>query len=296
MIRNSRMLLVAAIASVFAGACTSEPENDNVVVQEPTIDTVETGKTQVYYQIPTPNEFFVVIKEIGGASRPELMNPASNSEKYFDVRYKALNFGVYSADLAYASSYEIGKSALEYFKVVRQMGDELDISAAFDESVFNRIEENLENGDSLVTISNESYFDAYNYLEENDRGNVLALVVAGGWIESMYIVLNLAGNYKENNQLIHRIAQQKLTLENVIGFMKTYENDPMVGTTIADLDQILMIFETLDVIESDISTETQGDKLMFSGNAEFKFSKENYTDLTNKVKEIRNNIVNAKNS
>lgn len=297
MIRNSRILLFAVAASVL-GACSSEEdaENNNVVVTDTVQEVDNTDETQVYYQIPTPNEFFSVIKEVGGSSRPELMNPVANSEKYVETRFKAINFGVYSADLAYASCYEIGKSALEYFKAVRKMGDELDISAAFDESIFNRIEENLANGDSLVTISNESYFDAYNYLEENDRGNVLALVVAGGWLESMYIVMNLAGDYKDNNQLIHRIAQQKLTLDNVIGFMDKYKDDPMVGTTIEDLNEIGMIYETLDVIESEIATETKENQLMFSGNAEFKFSKESYTDLFNKVKEIRTNYVNATNS
>jgi hypothetical protein len=176
------------------------------------------------------------------------------------------------------------------------MGDELDISSAFDESVFARIEENLTNGDSLMTMSNETYFDAYNYLEENDRGNVLALVVAGGWIESMHIVLNLAGPYKENNPLIERIAQQGHTLNNVIEFMRKYKDDPDVGTTIASFEEIQMIYETLDVVEKDLSTETKGDQMVFSGNGEFKFNKDTYTDLTNKVKEVRDNIINGKNA
>lgn len=296
--KGTRIILAAAALSTTIYACGGDTDTTDVNTVTTEVDTpaVNSKEDNVFYQIPTPNEFFSVIKEIGGKSRPELMNPVSNTDKYFEEKYKALNFGIYSADLAYASCYEIGQSALEYFKAVEKMGDELDISSAFDESVFKRIEENLTEGDSLVSISNETYFDAYNYLEENDRGNILALVVGGGWIESMHIVLNLAGPYKDKNPLIERIAQQGHTLNNVIQFMKKYESDQAVGTTIASFEEIYMIYETLEVVEKEISTETKGEQLMFSGNGEFRFNKDNYTDLFNKVEKLRENIVNAKNS
>ena len=296
---KSKLTLITAIAmSGMIISCGGGDDNGaETQVTTDNVDTVETPKEDnKHYQIPTPNEFFSVIKEVGGTSRPDLMNPVANSENYLDNKSKALNFGVYSADLAYASCYEISQSALEYFKAVEKMGDELDISAAFDESVFARIEENLTNGDSLVTISNETYFDAYNYLEENERGHILALVIGGGWIESMHIVMNLAGKYSDNNALIQRIAQQGHTLNNVIEFMRKYADDPDVGMTIAEFEQVQMIYETLEVTEAEISTETSGDQMMFSGNGEFKFNKENYTDMFNKVKELRTKIINVKNS
>jgi len=289
-------MLVAATLSTALYSCgggENEHEVTNVTTDSATVE--QPKEDNVYYQIPTPNEFFSVIKEIGGAGRPELMNPVSNMDKYFDNKHKAINFGVYSADLAYASCYEVGQSALEYFKAVQTLGDELDISSAFDESVYKRIEENLTEGDSLVSLSNETYFDAYNYLEENERGEILALVVGGGWLESMHIVMNLAGPYKDKNPLIERLAQQGHTLNNVIEFMRKYDHDVAVGTTIADFEEIKMIFETLEVEEKDITTDSKGDQLMFSGNGEFKFNKDNYTDMFNKVEDLRNRIINGKN-
>lgn len=292
---KTKLTFITAIAlSGCLMSCGGDDHSAEQIVKTDPVDTIAPKVDNKHYQIPTPNEFFSVIKEVGGASRTDLMNPVKNSENYLDNRTKALNFGVYSADLAYASCYEIGQSALEYFKAVEKMGDELDISAAFDESVFARIEENLTNGDSLVTISNETYFDAYNYLEENERGHILALVIAGGWIESMHIVMNLAGKFSDNNALIQRIAQQGHTLNNVLEFMRKYADDPDVGMTIADFEQVQMIYETLEVSEKEISTETKGDQMMFSGNGEFKFNKENYTDMFNKVTELRNKITNTK--
>ena len=50
-------------------------------------------------------------------------------------------------------------------------------------------------------LSNDTYFQAYSYLEENERGSTLALIVLGGWIESLYIMTNL-GEYEEGSSLL----------------------------------------------------------------------------------------------
>jgi len=291
---KAKIFLAASVITISLSACSGEDKDTtNTVKPEDTV-TVEPVEDQVFYQIPTPNELFTVIKEIGGKGKEELMNPVANTDKYLDSKFKALNFGIYSADLAYASCYDLGTVSLEYFKAVEKMGDELDISAAFDESVFKRIEENLNNGDSLLTITNETYFDAYSYLEENERGNVLALVVAGGWIESMYIVMNLAGDYKDNNPIITRIADQKYTLDNILAFMYKYESDVHVKNTIAQLEEVQILYDALDLVQSEVTTSDNDGQLVLSGGGELRFTKETYTDLFNKIKQFRNDIVNAK--
>ena len=48
-----------------------------------------------------------------------LVNSLENSENYVDVKSKALNFGVYSADVAYLSCFGIGIDFLKYFKKLK---------------------------------------------------------------------------------------------------------------------------------------------------------------------------------
>ncbi|MFZ5551480.1 MAG: hypothetical protein ACOZCO_00080 [Bacteroidota bacterium] len=292
---KAKIFLAATVITCTLASCGGEEKDTTNKVKPEDTTTVEPVEDQVFYQIPTPNELFTVIKEIGGTGKKDLMNPIENTEKYLDAKFKALNFGIYSADLAYASCYDMGTLSLEYFKAVEKMGDELDISAAFDESVFKRIEDNLNSSDSLLSISNETYFDAYSYLEENERGNVLALVVAGGWVESMYIVMNLAGDYKDNNPIVARLADQKYTLDNILAFMYKYESDEHVKSVIAQLEEVQILYDALDLVQSDVQTSNNSDgQLVLSGGGELKFTKETYTDLFNKIKQFRTDIVNAK--
>ena len=62
-------------------------------------------------------------------------------------------------------------------------------------------------------MSNETYYSAFSYLEENDRQDVLAMIAVGGWIEGLNIILNLEP-YSEESEICQTIADQKLTLEN----------------------------------------------------------------------------------
>ena len=55
-----------------------------------------------------------------------------------------------------------------------------------DKSTIKRIEHNIENRDSLMVISS-TYRKIDNYLKNNNRESTGALILAGGWIESLSI-------------------------------------------------------------------------------------------------------------
>jgi hypothetical protein len=290
---NKIAIISSLTLAISLPACDGGEKNDEFENKDTTEQILTEPEPQVFYQIPTPNEFFTVIKEIGGAGKQELMNPLANKEKYLDNKSKALNFGVYSADLAYASCYDMGPISFNYFKVVDDMSRELDINAAFDESVFKRIEDNINNGDSLLNISNDKYFEAYSYLEENERGNILSLVVAGGWVESMHIVMSLAGKFADSNPIIERIADQKYTLENIIDFMSKYQDDSDVNSVKTDLAKLLDIFNKAEVSVTESTSGEKDGQLSLSGGTEIKFNKEIYNELLQAVKNIRTKIINA---
>lgn len=290
--KYNKLAVIGLLALTIAMTSCGEGDPEDVKNTDTTITIVE-PEPQVFYQIPTPNEFFTVIKEIGGSGKLDLMNALANKDKYLDNKSKALNFGVYSADLAYASCYDMGPVSFNYFKVVDDMSRELDINAAFDESVFKRIEDNINNGDSLLNISNDKYYEAYSYLEENERGNILALVVAGGWIESMHIVMSLAGKYSDKNPIIERIADQKYTLENIVDFMDKYKEEEGVAPVLSELTTILNIFNKAEVSATESKAGEKDGQLSFSGGTEVKLNKEVYVELTDAIKKLRTKIVNA---
>lgn len=296
--KNLRLILSLTAISMMVWSCSGNSEEGAQNVDEEKEKPIDTSDTEAkpFYQIPTPNELFTVIKEIGGKARVDLMNPAGNSDKYSDAYSMAINFGVYSADLAYASAFEMGSTSMDYFKVIEKMGDALGISSAFDKTIFDRVQKNLTNGDSLLSISNDTYFEAYSYLEENEKGPVLGLIVTGGWIESMYIVTNLVDKYSDNSPIVERIAGQKYTLENLLGFLYSYMDDENVGMAVAELEKIQAIYsmmeETGDI--DNTSVKTEGDLNVISGGKQIKVTKETFEELKAVVKEIRDAFVGIK--
>ena len=79
--------------------------------------------------------------------------------------------------------------------------------------------------DEMLNIVSEVYMNANQYLMENNRKNIAAEVMVGGWTEGLYIALNIIKNSeKSNKQLTERIIAQKLALSTVLNILET--NNP----------------------------------------------------------------------
>jgi hypothetical protein len=107
----------------------------------------------------------------------------------------------------------------------------------------DRIENNEGDSDSLFAISNETYYDSYLYLEENGKGVELSLIMASGYIESLYIICNLVDEFNAEDPIVEKIGDQKLVLENLMEFISTYADDQAVQDMINDLVSLQEVFE-----------------------------------------------------
>ena len=292
--RNLYIGILAIATSSILASCggSDEGEMNNVIVD--TTDTDENvNQLEIEYSVPTPNELFEIIKLEGGEEKVGLVNPLANREKYVESKEKAQAFGVYSADLAYMSCFGIGTEFLRYMKTIEEMGEELGISGAFDEDLMDRIENNEGDTDSLFSISNDTYYDSYLFLEENDKGVELSLIMASGFIESLYIICNLADSYTEDDPIIEKIGDQKLVLENLMDFIATYSDDQSVQEMTNDLLSLQEVFEaSMDFEESGTNVANTDGKLVLSGGGSFTMNEQALNDITAKATELRENIIN----
>ncbi|WP_027419354.1 hypothetical protein [Crocinitomix catalasitica] len=259
---------------------------DTLVTPEVEIDPNQSGIT---YSVPTPNELFDIIKLQGGEQQINLVNPLENSDNYIDQKSKSLNFGIYSADIAYLSCFGIGTDFLKYFKKIEELGTDLGISGAFDADLMSRIESNESNTDSLFLISNDSYYESYEYLEQNDKGVELSLIMAGGYIESLYIICNLVDTYSADNPIITKVGDQKVVLESLIDFIASYADNVLVEETINDLLGLSDVFENnMEFVESssDVKSNDEG-KLTVTGGGSFKMNEAAFVAIKNKANELR---------
>ncbi|WP_070138257.1 hypothetical protein [Crocinitomix algicola] len=279
----------AAIASVSCSGSSDENEIQHIELADTTaVDTV-VEIASIDYSVPTPNELFEIIKLQGGEQKLELVNPIENAENYVDVKSKSINFGVYSADIAYLSCFGIGVDFLKYFKKIEELGEELGIAGAFDEEMMDRIENNEGDSDSLFAISNDTYYDSYLYLEENEKGKELSLIMAGGYIESLYIITNLVEQYADNDPVVKKIGDQKVVLENLIDFIFEYSDDEDVNNIILDLTDLADVFESnMDLKESETNVANDQDgTLLISGGGSYHMTAAAFDAIKAKANELR---------
>ena len=292
---------VIALVGVVIGfsSCGEEviPEKEELAKEVNVEDTVLLDMPELdpdmAYSVPTPNELFAVIRETGVLYDGTILNSPENIEKYSSKKIQALNFGVYFTDLAFASSFSENASILSFFGTIKVLSDDLGISNALDAAIYEKVEANLENddADSLLFLSNDTYFQAYSYLEENERGSTLALIVLGGWIESLYIMTNL-GEYEEGSNLIARIGEQKLTVGNLMGFMMKYQDDSNVAEVMEELADIEQLFWSFEEKEGDdVTTAQEGDVYVLSGGSTIMVSAEQYEELKELVAALRKEII-----
>ncbi len=150
-----------------------------------------------------------------------------------------------------------------------------------------RLEGNVGNSDSLAVITDDVYFSSFETLENGQQGTTLALVVAGGWIESLYIATNLA-KYEPNSPIIERLADQKYTLENLIEFLKKHEADANVAAVKVDFEGLLAEFNKIEQKDVTVNSKDDKGKKMLGGGKQLVVSEALYKGITEKIKSIRN--------
>lgn len=179
--------------------------------------------------------------------------------------------------------------------VCKKLADGLGITGAINENTVKRMEKNLNNKDSLLSIISDTYLETDVYLKNNDRAGVSALVVAGGWIEGLYISTSIAEQNAKNEAIIKRIAEQKLILENLIGLLESNEADENIPEIMTDLKALKGVFDNIkmtEVPEAEVKTDTVNKKTVIGSNGELSLSPEQLKDISTRITAIRNKIVN----
>lgn len=248
------------------------------------------GFSDTFYRIPSPEDLFDLVSAGNVAYEPSVLNPTANAEKYIDTKSKEFNFGVYSADLAYTSAFQRYQESYDYIETVRKLSSEIGIASVFDEATLARVHNIFENSDSLMNVTNNTYRRFVRHLEQNDRGKTLALVSAGGWVESLYIVVNLVGEYKENDINIQRIADQKLTFENLMDYLIQYKSDKNISSILIELSSIKEAYDSLKKEKTESTTTKKDDKYVVGGNSKIVITKEQFDNLKLAIVKVRTKL------
>ncbi len=294
---NSVFILLASIFILLqsCGESTENTKTDDGAIDElfddASLEDIP-GDNLTFYLIPSPKDMFDFTNDENLPYSLEVLNPVENADKYIDTKTQELGFGIYSADLAYTAAFAKTKDAIKYLSVVRDLSDKIGISSVFDESLVQRFDNVEDSKDSLMSVTNDTYFDIVKHLELNDRKSSLALISAGGWLESLYIVVNLIDEYKEDDKTIQLIADQKNIFENLILYLEQNKDDENIKKIIEDLKPIQKIYNGLEEVDIENATkpEVAAGQIIIGGARKIVITKEQFANLKQIISEIRNKL------
>ena len=254
---NLKVVLSFVLAILILSACNSGSKSKQSKAPEIKKENVEQDVKEFVYPLPTSYEVTEMLNNIRAAYILSLSNSAGNVDKYFTEKSQAINLGIYSADLSYASTYHQKQETLDYMNASKVLIDKLDISDALDEKLLELVENNLENKNELVKIISNSFYETYEYLNKNDRGAVSLIVIAGSWVEGLYITCHISEETFNNKEMVSIIMKQKEPLNNLINLLTVFQDNEDVKETIDELSPLHEIFNgigeesiTIDQLEA----------------------------------------------
>ena len=204
------------------------------------------------YPLPTSFEVTTLLVEAGASYILDLCNYVENVDKYINLKSKALNLGVYGADLSYAATYRQTQETMQYLNASAKLIDELQIGS-FDEKMVQSVEANVDNVDSLITLISDSFYRTYEYLTDNEQDELSILVMAGSWIEALYITSQISIISAQNDKIVQIINEQSTTLDKLLEIMEPVAESEMSSDIFNDLLALQEIYRSA---EGDLSGDS----------------------------------------
>jgi hypothetical protein len=272
-----RVSLIALICAFFSG---------NIFAQVNVVSIVES--------IPSPIEVAFLVKDLGAEYKKANMNGHEKVDAYSTNYKKALNLGVYSADLGFANLYKKNQDAINYLNSIQKLADGLKIGQHFDSNTIKKLLQNDDNMDELLKQTNQNLEKINNSLAERKQDYLSILLVTGGWLEAAYL-MTLVQKEKPNAKLKERIGEQKIVLDEIMKGLEAHKSQQGFAQLITDMKKLKAAFDQVTITVKKGKDEMQvvnGElKVVSTTVSTVNISDAALTNISNAVASLRNEIV-----
>jgi hypothetical protein len=239
---HKNLAIVIATSVLFFVSCQggNKPVSQEQTASDSTkMKDISQNVKEVIYPLPTPFETTRLLNNIGAGYKSAILNPVDKAEKYFTEKSKAVNLGVYGADLAYATTFDQKQDVKLYSKTLKTLVDDLGINIDYSKMLSDEFKEKINNKDSLINIITKTYYDSYKNLSSKGNEELAVMMVSGMWVELMYIATNISKDTYNNTEIVKIIAGQKESYNKLLNLLDTHSSN----ADIKDLHTKLMILK-----------------------------------------------------
>lgn len=260
---------------VFIFSCGGEKSEDIITDEERSKPDVQESKfnaQNVFNTLPDRKLVMKLIEENKIEYNADLLNDPTKANKYAIEFSKAVNLGIYGADLSIASSFDQTQESMVFLKCVNVLAGYLGVNSAFDQRMFERIDANENNKDSILEIVTGAFKKVDEILKYNNRPATSAIILSGCWIEGLYVSCQLAQDANAESS-IKAIVLQKESLKNLIIMLEGVTLEDNANFVLNDLRELFKIYTAAEAA-------TVFDRKAIEG-------------ITAKISDLRNKITNT---
>jgi hypothetical protein len=202
--------------------------------------------TEVIYSLRIPTDIAGFFAETGTGFNPAVPISLEKILTYEQPEHKALLLGVLGVDLHYCSLFERTLETAEYYRHIELLSTSLDLPAGLFESTGNDQKVYLENPDSLNHKVSQVYREMEQHFMKNKGESLSALSLLGGWLEAMYIGVNI---YLEHSvvEMGDRILQQKYTLNGMMASLASQQESLFVRRYVLAMDKLRELYDNVEI-------------------------------------------------
>ncbi len=240
-------LAIAVVA--LSTACGGDPAPGKSSTNADSLNTAQdlpqggvVGVGGKLFSIPSPVETAMLIRKAGMPYGKDLLLATGEVDRFASLPQRSLALGIYGADLAYVTVHKDGQQAMHTLRTVEQLSHALDLSNAFDRELSERFKRSLNSEDSLLRFTGVAFRNAQEYLKQNSRDDVSAWILAGGWVESMYLTMAQFDG-EPDPAVTRRIAEQHRTLKNLVVLLESSDKARANAGLIQGLKELLAAYD-----------------------------------------------------
>ena len=298
-----KSLFYTLLAGLFLASCGGDKKPDLAEVEEDLAATEQAfpeisseNIEAILSSIPHPLELASHVQESGIVYNADLLNDPDNYANYNTSNRRALNLGIYGADLGYTNLYSQVQDGISYLNAVGKLADELNIGQFFDFADLRRLIDNNSNLDSLLMITNQNFDNINSHFNQQNNSSLSTLLLLGGWLEGLHITNQVTLNQMDNPKLRERVGEQKIVLDNIILLLSVYsDHDSEIKGLLDDMKRLEAAYANVTVsykYEESTSKVVDGVlEIVSNSTSEVAITNEDIEKISAIVAEVRNKII-----
>jgi len=244
------------------------------------------------FSIPSPFQMSILLNETVKNYSSDILHDPAKVEKYVTDFSQALVLGIYSSDLGYTCVNNQNNTSINYLASIETLTSKLGLSFVFNKNFMVRFDRNKSNLDSSLVILTEAFRKADDYLKSEERKSTSALILIGGWVETLHFATMI--NVKERNEnVIHHIGEQKQTIGTIIEILKEYDYKDKGRKLIIDFTELKFYFDQIEIQYEYLTPviDVKSKKTTLRHKLRINISDKVLAEIAEKTEEIRSSII-----